>query len=107
MVLEIQEGAIRKASRIVSERTPGDRTTIKTLHDCLKLHLPTSFESTTLLTRHYFEVFFTNEEGAKATKKITATEWSSLNLSFSKYVPNFNSNVQGMSKEQKPCSPTR
>jgi hypothetical protein len=71
-------------------------TTIKTFHDCLKLHLPTLFESTILLTWGYFEVLFVDEKGAKATRKNIAVEWSGLNLSFSKYVPNFDSNVQGV-----------
>jgi hypothetical protein len=95
MVLKMQEGAIRKAQRTIIERTLGGRTIIKTLHDYLKLHLPTSFESTTFLTRGYFKVLFV-DEGAKATRKITVMEWNNLNLSFSKYVPNFDSNVQGV-----------
>jgi hypothetical protein len=48
-----------------------------------------------LLTRGFFEVLFTDEEGAKFAKKITAVEWSGLNLSFPWYIPNFDTNVQG------------
>jgi hypothetical protein len=80
---------------MVIGRSLGDRTTIKALHDYLKLHLPTSFVSTTLLTRGYFEVLFVDEEGAKSTKKIMVVEWSGLNLSFSTYVPNFDASIQG------------
>jgi len=68
MVLEMQENVIRKAHRTVVRRTLGERTTIKVLHNCLKLHLPTSFISTTLLTRGYFEILFQDEEGTKATR---------------------------------------
>jgi len=95
MVLEMQGNAIRKAHRIVIGRTLGGKTTIKVLHDCLKFHLLTSFISTTLLTRGYFEILFQDEEGAKATRKLTTVQWSGLNLSFSRYVPNFGTNVQG------------
>jgi hypothetical protein len=94
MVLEMQEGVIQKVRRTIIGRTMGGRTTIKALHDCLKLHLPTSFISTTLLTRGYFEVLFTDEEGAKATWRITTVKWNGLNLSFSRYIP-FDSRVQG------------
>ncbi len=62
----------------------------------LKLHLPTSFVSTTLLTRGYFEVLFADDEGTILTRKIRAVEWSTLNLSFSKYVPNFDASIQGI-----------
>jgi hypothetical protein len=48
-----------------------------------------------LLTRGFFEVLFTDEEGAKFAMKITTVEWSGLNLSFSRYIPNFDTNVQG------------
>ncbi len=80
MVLEMQEGVIRKARRTVIRRTFGGRTTIKAIHDCLKLQLPTSFVVATLLTRGYFEVLFVDKEGAKVIRKITAVEWSGLNL---------------------------
>ncbi|CAM6044952.1 unnamed protein product [Sphagnum compactum] len=36
-----------------------------------------------------------DEEGAKATKRLMAVEWSGLSLSFSRYVPNFDANSQG------------
>jgi len=73
----------------------GGRATIKALHYCLKLHLPASFTSTTLLTRGYFEILFEDKEGAKATRKFTVVEWSGLSLSFSRYVPNFDTSFQG------------
>jgi len=69
--------------------------TFKTLHECLKLHLPVSFISTTLLTRRYFLIFFEIEEGAMATRKLTLVEWSGLSLSFSRYTPNFDASAQG------------
>jgi hypothetical protein len=84
MVIEMQGNAIRKARRTVIGRTLGGRATIKALHDCLKLHLPASFTSTTLLTRGYFEILFEDEEGAKATRKFTTVEWSGLSFSFSR-----------------------
>jgi hypothetical protein len=95
MVLEMQEGAIRKARRMVIRRALGGKPTIKALQDCLKLHLLASYTSVTLLTRGLFEVLFTDEEGAKFARKTTAVEWSGLNLSFSRYVPNFDASVQG------------
>jgi hypothetical protein len=49
MVLEMQEGAVRKAQRMVIGRALGDRPTIKAFQDCLKLHLPASYTSVTLL----------------------------------------------------------
>jgi hypothetical protein len=61
----------------------------------LKLHLPTSFTSTTFLTRSYFLILFENEEGAIATRKLTTVEWSGLSLSFSRFLPNFDANAQG------------
>jgi hypothetical protein len=69
--------------------------TIKAFQDCLKLHLLTSYTLVTLLTRGFFEVFFTDEERARSARKITSVEWSSLNLSFSRYIPNFDASVQG------------
>ncbi len=93
MVLEMQEGAIRKARRMVIARILGGRPTMKTFQDCLKLHLLASYTLVTLLTRGFFEVLFTDEEGAKFAKKITSVEWSCLNLSFSWYIPNFDANV--------------
>jgi hypothetical protein len=81
--------------RIVIGRTLGGKATFKALHECLKLHLPASFISAMLLMRGYFNILVKNEEGAIATRKLTAIEWSGLNLSFSRYTPNFNANSQG------------
>ncbi len=78
------------------ERALGNIPTIKFLQDCLKLHLPTSHTSVTLLTRGFFEVLFTDEEGAKFARKIIVVEWSGLNLSFSRYISNFDASVQGV-----------
>jgi hypothetical protein len=91
----MQEGVVRKERRMVIEKAMGGRPTIKAFQDCLKLHLPASYTSVTLLTRGFFEVLFTDEEGAKFAKEITAAEWSGLNLSFSGYIPNFDASVQG------------
>jgi hypothetical protein len=93
MVLEMQKGAIHKARRMVIRRAMGGRPTIKVLQDCLKLNLLASYTSVTLLTRGFFEVLFMDEEGAKSAKRITTVEWSSLNLSFSRYIPNFDASV--------------
>jgi hypothetical protein len=38
---------------------------------------------------------FEEEEGAKATRRLTAVEWSGLSLSFSRYAPNFDASSQG------------
>jgi hypothetical protein len=95
MVLEMQEGDVRKARKMVIGRALGGTPMIKALQDCLKLHLPTSYTSITLLTRGFFEVLFMDEEGAKFAMRITAVEWSGLNLSFSRYIPNFDASVQG------------
>jgi hypothetical protein len=78
---------------MVIGRALGGRPTIKALQDCLKLYLPTSYTLVTLLTRSFFEALFMDEEGAKFAKKITEVEWSSLNLSFSWYIPNFDASV--------------
>ncbi len=96
MVLEMQENVAKKARRTVIGRTLGGIATIKTLLDCLKLHLPAPFTSATLLTRGYFEILFEDEDGTKTTRKLTAVEWSCLSLSFSRYVPNFDANSQGV-----------
>jgi hypothetical protein len=96
MVVEIQESVARKAQRMVIGRTIGGKPTIRALNDCLKLHLPTSFVSATLLTRGFFEALFSYEEGAKMTLKITTVEWSNMTFSFSNYVSNFNASVQGV-----------
>ncbi|CAK9205214.1 unnamed protein product [Sphagnum troendelagicum] len=95
MVIEMQGNAARKARRIVIGRTLGGRTSFKTLQESLKLHLPTTFVSATLLTRGFFLVFFEDEEGATSTRKLATVEWSGLSLSFSRYNPNFNANAQG------------
>jgi hypothetical protein len=63
--------------------------------NCLKLHLLAPLVSTTLLTRGYFEILFEDEEGAKATRRLTVVEWSNLCLSFSRYIPNFDASSQG------------
>jgi hypothetical protein len=54
-----------------------------------------SYTSITLLTRGFIEMLFMDEKGAKSARKITAMEWSGLNLSFSWYILNFDANVQG------------
>jgi hypothetical protein len=74
MVSEMQSNAAKKARRTVISRTLGGRPTFKTLHKCLKLHLPASFTSTTLLTRGYFLISFVNEEGAIAIRKLTTVD---------------------------------
>ncbi len=51
---------------------------IKALQDCLKLHLLVSYTSVILLIRGFFEILFTDEEGAKFIRKIIAVEWSGL-----------------------------
>jgi len=93
MVLEMQGNAAKKMHRTIIGRTLGGRTTFKALHECLKLHLPASFTSATLLTRGYFLILFENEEGAISTKKLTTVEWSGLSLSFSRYTLNFDTNA--------------
>jgi hypothetical protein len=95
MVSEMQGNAAKKARRTVIGRTLGGRAMFKALHECLKLHLPTSFTSTTFLTRGYFLITFENEEGAIATRKLTMVDWSGLSLSFSRFSPDFDSNTQG------------
>jgi hypothetical protein len=91
----MQGNAANKAHRFVIGRTLRGKATFKALQDCLKLHLPTPFSTVTLLTRGYFEILFKDEEGAKATRKFKVVEWSDMNLSFSKYIANFRSNIQG------------
>jgi hypothetical protein len=68
--------------------------TFKALYECLKLHLPALFISTTLFTRGYFLILFENE-GVISTRKLTTVEWSGLSLSFSRYTPNLDANAQG------------
>ncbi|CAK9221445.1 unnamed protein product [Sphagnum troendelagicum] len=95
MVTEMRSNAAKKARKMVIGRTLGGRATFKALHECLKLHLPTSYVSTTLLTRGYFLILFENEEGTVATRKLTTVDWSGLCLSFSKFSPDFDASVQG------------
>jgi len=95
MVIELEGATIKKARRTVIGRTLGGKASFKALHECLKLHLPTSFASTTILTRGYFLILFDNEEGAIATKKLTTVDWSGLNLSFSRFSPDFDTSAQG------------
>jgi hypothetical protein len=98
MVLEMQKCAAQRARKTVIGRTLGGRASHKDLVGCLKLHLPAPFITTTLLTRGYFEILFENEEGAKATRKLAAVEWSGWALSFSKYSENFRPNELGAEK---------
>ncbi len=95
LVSTMKESAAKKAKRTVIGRTLRGRATLKSLLDCLKLHLPIPLVSITLLTRGYFEILFEEEEGAKATRRLTAVEWSGLSLSFLRYAPNFDANAQG------------
>jgi hypothetical protein len=95
MVLEMQGAAAKKARRTVIGRTLGGRASFKALHECLKLHLPTSFASATLLTRGYFLILFDSEEGAIATRKLSMVDWSELSLSFSRFFPDFDASAQG------------
>ncbi len=95
LVSTMKENVAKKARRTVIGRTLGGRATLKSLLDCLKLHLPIALVSITLLTRGYFEILFEEEEGAKATRCLMAVEWSGLSLSFSHYAPNFDTNAQG------------
>jgi hypothetical protein len=96
MVLEMQEHAAKKARQTVIGRTLGRRTTFKILLDYLKFHLPTPLILVTLHTRGYFKILFEDQEGAKATRRLTVVEWSGLSLSFSRYIPNYDANSQGV-----------
>ncbi|CAK9215309.1 unnamed protein product [Sphagnum troendelagicum] len=78
MVLDMQKCAAQRARKTVIGRTLGGRASYKDLVDCLKLHLPAPFVTITLLTRGYFEILFEEEEGARATRKLAAVEWSSI-----------------------------
>ncbi|CAM6067952.1 unnamed protein product [Sphagnum tenellum] len=98
MVLDMQKCAAQRARKTVIGRTLGGRASYKDLVDCLKLHLPAPFVTITLLTRGYFEILFEEEEGARATRKLAAVEWSRWALSFSKYSENFRPNEQGAEK---------
>jgi hypothetical protein len=95
LVFTMQENAAKKGRRTVIDRTLGGRATFKTLLNCLKQHLSAPLVLTTLLTRGYFEILFEDEERAKATRRLTAVEWSDLRLSFSRYIPNFDASSQG------------
>jgi hypothetical protein len=44
--------------------------------------------------RDFFEVLFLDEEGTKATWKITLVEWNNMNFFLFRYVLNFDSNTQ-------------
>jgi hypothetical protein len=98
MVLDMQKCAAQRARKTVIGRTLGGKASYKDLVVCLKLHLPAPFVTITLLTRGYFEILFEEEEGARATKKLAAVEWSGWALSFSKYSENFRPNEQGAEK---------
>jgi len=89
----MQGAAAKKARRTVFGRTLG--ASFKALHECLKLHLPSSFVSTTLLTRGYFLILFDKEEGAIATRKLTTVDWNGLSLSSSKFSPDFDASAHG------------
>ncbi len=91
----MKENAAKKTRRVVIGKTLGGRAMLKSLLDCLKLHLPIPLVSITLLTRGYFEILFEEEEGAKTTRRLTAVEWSDLSLSFLRYAPNFDASAQG------------
>ncbi len=95
LVSTMKENAAKKARKTVIGRTLGGKATLKSLLDCLELHLPIPLVLITLLMRGYFEILFEEEEGVKATRRLTAVEWSSLSLSFSRYAPNFDANAQG------------
>jgi len=95
LMIEMQVNAAKKSRRTVIGRTLGGRASFKTLLESLKLHLPASFVSATLLTKGFFLILFEDEEGATTTKKLAAVEWSGLSLSFSRYNPNFDANAQG------------
>jgi len=93
MVIEIQGNTARKAHRTVIKRTLGGRASFKALQESLKLHLPATFVSATLLTRGFFLILFKDEEGATSTRKLATVEWNEFSLSFSRYNPNFDANA--------------
>jgi hypothetical protein len=74
MVIEMQMSVAKKARRTVIGRTLGGRASFKTLQESLKLHLPASFISATLLTKGFFLILLEDEEGATTTKKLTTVE---------------------------------
>ncbi len=92
MVLDMQKCAAQRACKTVIGRTLRGRASYKDLVDCLKLYLLAPFVTITLLTRSYFKIHFKEEEGARATRKLVAVEWSGWALSFSKYSENFRPN---------------
>jgi hypothetical protein len=92
MVIELQRNAALRARKTVIERTLVGRASFKNLEDCLRLHLPAPFSMITLLTRGYFKILFEEEEGARATRKLAAVEWSGWALSFSRYLALFRPN---------------
>jgi hypothetical protein len=98
MIIEMQQKATERARKTVIGRFLAGRATFKELQDCLKLHLPASFATLTLLTRGFFEILFEDEAGARATRKLGAVEWSGWALSFSKYSALFRPNDQGAEK---------
>jgi hypothetical protein len=68
------------------------------LQNATRLPQTTSFGSPGLdhpPHKSYFEILFEDEERAKATRHLTAVEWSDLHLSFSRYIPNFDASSQG------------
>jgi hypothetical protein len=69
MVTEMQEKVAKKTQRMVIERTIEGRLMIKALNDYLKLHLPTSFISATLLTCGFFEALFRTKKEPKRPEK--------------------------------------
>ncbi|CAM6021575.1 unnamed protein product [Sphagnum balticum] len=97
MVLEMQKCAAQRARKTVIERTLGGRASHKDLVDCLKLHLPAPFVTTTLLTKGYFEILFENEEGAKAMR--SSRLWNGADGPFpSQSIQNFRPNKLGAEK---------
>ncbi len=98
MVIEMQKNTALRARKTMIRRTLTGKTSFKDLQDCLKLHLPAPFLTITLLTRGYFEVLFEKKEGARATRKLAAVEWSGWALSFSRYSALFKPNEHGVEK---------
>lgn len=65
MVTIMQEGAIRKACRMVIGRTIRGRPMIKVLNNYLKLHPPTSFVSTIYLRTISLKLYSSMKEEPK------------------------------------------
>jgi hypothetical protein len=95
MVIELQRNAALRGRKTVIGRTLAGRASFKDLQDCLRLHLLAPFSTVTLLTRGYFEILFEEKEGARATRKLAAVEWSGWALSFSRYSALFRPNEHG------------